>query len=506
MINLIKKYLDRNHFSNQKEEFENFYLSHSNYPSVYALTDSLTQLGIENLAVKIPKEQLQELPESFLANYDNDLVLVTKKEDKIVIETDQNEKMHIASPEFLNKWDGIIVVIEPNETIEKIIINKNKKQGIYFMLSMLLVTLSIAYHKFDIPYIAFLATGIIGFVISVFIVQEKLGLQNETLSKLCNLSLNTSCDSVIKSNKSNINKWLSFSDLPLLFFGVNLLALLLHLASITIVGWLSLLSLPVILYSVWVQKMELKKWCVLCLAISFVITLQAFLFILMFQLNLNLSFSKLFFYLFSMMSISTIWFWMKPIIETKINIEKSNTSLIKFKRNYEVFNFLSKEITNEKDFDALNGIHFGNPTAHIKLTIIISPSCGYCHDAFKDSYELQKKYPEKVFLNVLFNLNPENNNNPYKVVVEQLLALNHFDIKKAQYALMDWHIHKTALEPWKQKWEIDLDIKSNQELYNQYNWCLTNEFNYTPVKIVNTKLLPIEYEINEIKYFINNFS
>jgi hypothetical protein len=31
---------------------------------------------------------------------------------------------------------------------------------------------------------------------------------------------------------------------------------------------------------------------------------------------------------------------------------------------------------------------------------------------------------DKIFLNVLFNVNPENVDNPYKVVVERLLSIN----------------------------------------------------------------------------------
>ena len=34
---------------------------------------------------------------------------------------------------------------------------------------------------------------------------------------------------------------------------------------------------------------------------------------------------------------------------------------------------------------------------------------------------------------------------------------------------------------------------------------MKNNFNYTPVKIVNDKLFPTEYELNELKYFLNDF-
>ena len=43
------------------------------------------------------------------------------------------------------------------------------------------------------------------------------------------------------------------------------------------------------------------------------------------------------------------------------------------------------------------------------------------------------------------------------------------------------------------------------QVQNQYYWCLKNEFNYTPVKIINGNQFPDGYGISELKYFINDF-
>ncbi len=110
-------------------------------------------------------------------------------------------------------------------------------------------------------------------------------------------------------------------------------------------------------------------------------------------------------------------------------------------------------------------------------------------------------------MNVLFNINPENNDNPYKAIVENLLEINNTFPEKAVEAISDWHIHKVGLEPWLKKWKVgSVSMKINQQIQQQYDWCLENEFNYTPVKIVNGKLYPNEYSIGDLKYFINDFS
>lgn len=508
MINIVKKYLDINHFSNEKTAFEDLFLSHPNYPSVFAITDSLDMLSIENIAIKVPKEQFPELPDAFLGIFKQELVLVHKTDALIKIETAKGEKKNVLSNEFLEDWNGVIIAIEPNEIKLGKVDAFNYKGFQFGFPALILVALSIAFNQYGLSDIAALVTSIIGLVISVFIVQEKFGYKNEMVSKFCNINPNASCDSVIKSDKSEINKWLGFSDLPLLFFGVNVLSILLQPAgSVPIVGALSSAALPVIAYSIWLQKFKLKKWCVLCLAVSLVIVVQAVAFWISFESDLIAVLSNLHFYSFVFVLVTSLWLLLKPVFEDKIKAEGSANELKKFKRDYKLFSFLSKEIPVAEGFQKLEGLNFGNENAELKLTIIISPSCGHCHKSFEDAHGLYSKFPEKVFLNVLFNINPENNENPYKPVVENLLAINNHSPEKAEEAIIDWHVKKIGLEEWKEKWVINVvDMKVNHQIHQQYNWCSVNEFNYTPIKIINEKMFPNEYEISELKYFFNAFS
>ena len=506
MINIVKKYLDLNHYATLKEDFETYFLSHPNYPSLFAITDSLHLLSVENIAVKIPKEQFSELPDHFLANYANDLVLVTKTDIDITVETEKGKKLIQSRKEFLNLWDGIILAIEPN-TIEIKQKGYSKMKGLQYALPIFVLTIASIYNfGFEIQHLVFLFSSVLGFLVSIFIVQEKLGMQNEVIAKLCNMTVNTSCDSVITSEKSQINKWFSFADVSLLFFTTNLLAILLFPVSYFIIGLLSLVSIPVVVYTVWLQKVQLKKWCVLCLIQSSIIVLQAILFGLNFKINFSAVSFTVFFYFMSAVLVTSIWLWIQPVLLAKSRTEKNNIKLTKFKRNYNIFSYLTKDIPSKKGFEQLKGIAFGSANATVQLTLILSPTCVHCHSAFQEAFQLFKKHPERVFLNVLFNINPDNNDNPSKVIVERLLVLNNFSAQKAQEALIDWHSRRIGLEKWKAKWDVTTTSEATKEMSNQYAWCQQNEFNYTPVQIVNGKLLPNEYETSELKYFLNDFT
>lgn len=508
MVRIVQKYLQINKYSNLKKEFEELFFSHPNYPSLFAITDSLDLLSIDNAAVRVSKEQILDLPTSFLAYYEGQLTLVEKNKKNVQIDTDREGVRKLSYDTFLTGWDGVIVAIEPN----KIEISEESTAGFqslkYALPVLALVVLSFFYKTYNLLSLLFLMTSLIGFLLSMLIVHEKLGLKNHITSRFCNLGSNISCDSVLQSELGKINKWFSFTDLPLLFFSSSLVSiLLLPIESAVFVGFLSLLSVPFIVVSIWIQKFEIQKWCLLCLLVSFVIVLQSAIWFTSSQFTLVFSNSNIFPLLFSLILLLPIWLAIKSVLKSMIASETSLNELKKFKRNYSVLDFLSRRILKTEGFLDLNGLQFGNRQAAIQLSIIISPSCVHCHKTFEEAFDLVIRFPDKIFLNVLFNVNPENNENPYIAVVERLLMINRATPGKTVEAISDWHIKKMELTKWLQKWHFDaVSVMIVQEIQKQYEWCQKNNFNYTPVKIVNEKIFPNQYDISELKYFLNDFT
>lgn len=508
MLNVLKKYLNINKYYDQKESFEESFLSHPNYPSLYAVTDTLSYLSIDNLAIKIPKDQFVELPESFLTIYKEELTLIKKENSSVLIENEKGSKLRISSDEFLKEWSQIIVVIESNTEIKKNQIKNNYPKWLLYSLPALLLVLSSIF-LFNFSGLSFfvLSLTIIGLIFSVLILQEKFGIKTEIGSKLCNVSAQASCDSVIKSDKSELFKGLSFYDLPILFFSINFLAIIADpINSTLLIVDLSLASIPFLGYSIWIQKVKLKKWCFLCLAVSSIILIQGFLGMLSFLPFRDFNFQNSLVYLQVSILITSGWFFIRPIIQRSIQLKDELNVYKRLKRNFKVFKSFSKKIEVNEGFEKLKGIQYGDINAPVNLTLFLSPSCGHCHKAFKDAKDLFEKNKKNVFLNILFNVNPENRSNEYLSVVETLLALNISNQEMAKEALVDWHIKNISLIEWKEKWCLSsYDMIVNNHIVRQYEWCLANKFNFTPVKIVNGELFPNEYDLSDIKYFLNDF-
>lgn len=139
------------------------------------------------------------------------------------------------------------------------------------------------------------------------------------------------------------------------------------------------------------------------------------------------------------------FFWIlikKNILDTKV-LQNQNNALLRFKRDKEVFEKVSKKV--ELNSANLNLIELGNESARNTITLFVSPSCPHCNKAFKESLEIIEKFPETYNLKIGFNVNINNSENPF---IEIVLIIQRLYFSKEDYknALVDWHIDRMEIE------------------------------------------------------------
>lgn len=502
MLNILKRFLQVNKYYNLHSDFEDSFLSHPNYPSLYAVTDTLTLVGIENIAVKVPKEQFFELPASFLSIYKGEFILVEKFKENVRITKDNNKNEQLNYDSFINNWDGIVLAVAENENKAIIVNNNSYLKYIFLFASCFILYFFNNYNALNLIGTLGFSLSIIGFLIGILILNEKYGNNVDPLiSKFCSFSENTSCSSVIKSSSNLISKWFDFSDLPIVFFSTSLVLQLINTQFIFIVSVISMISLPLVLYSIWIQKVKIKKWCVLCLAISIIMILLSV--IQLFNSTIySVKVVSDFFVIGSI--VLAIWVFIKSYLSKNASLIKENQNLKKFKRIPSIFTSLLKPIVNYDVIDSFNGILIGESCKPVNITLLLSPSCSHCHTAYKEALELYKVFQDKINITILFNVNPNNPNNNYLDIIFTLLYINKKAPNTILDALNDWYIVRLKLDEWLLKWNSSIGDFENEktDLLQQYNWCQENNFNFTPVILVNDTIYPSEYSLNDIKYFI----
>ena len=508
MFIVLEKFLKLNNFSRVISEFEDYYQSHPNFPSLFALTDTFSSLNIENIAARVDKDHFDDLPETFLGYVAHGkkgvhLALVNKRVSSVEVTFEGEKPVQQTIESFKEQWNGIVVAIEPEKKkVGEPRLSKN------FTVALFAIAAIGAFSLFNVQELRSLSVVmyslyVLGMVLSIFIIQEKLNTNQGEVSRICSIGNNTSCDSVIKSDKAKLTKWIDFSDLGILFYGSSLVAMLIDPASFIVINWLSILSLPLLVYSVWLQRTVLKTWCVLCLALSALLLVQASLVFYsggVFPVEFTA-------FIFAGTLVGVAWFFLRFYLVKNKDLSKDNTELLRFKRDFEIFQFLHHPLQLKTSEIEEGKVRLGAAINPIKLSIVISPSCGHCHAAFKEALKLYQENPDRLTLEIFYNLNPENRDNPYLEIAQHELQIVKSQPEKAIEALSDWHVHHMDRDEWLQKWrqaEIHGDI--NNWLMTQYDWCVRNEFNYTPVIIINDSELSRHYTLGELKYFLSELS
>ena len=227
MLEIVKAYLLENKYQNKISEFEEAFNSHPNYPSLFALTDSLAIVGVDNVAAKVDKEELANLPNTFLAILKDGLNFVQKDTDGIQVKNDSGKSAFLSKEVFLQNWEGIVVAIQEEDN-EPFIDNKNVLNSfvLIFLAIGLFILKILADSFFSVTSILVFVMSLIGFFTSLLILNSKYNdVKNPFVQKMCNSnSLIISCENVIDSKFSKINNWLEFSDLPFVYFSSALIS------------------------------------------------------------------------------------------------------------------------------------------------------------------------------------------------------------------------------------------------------------------------------------------
>jgi disulfide bond formation protein DsbB len=515
MIQLAEKLIyDLKHYPNSNE-FRDHYLSHPDYPSLYAVTDTLDFFGIENLAVRVTQEQFGELPARFLSLYTtvkgDQFIYITQKAGDNIDFTDEDNKQHrVTKNQFLTNWKEIVVAVEENKNVAGPSTDRTPYQWL-FIPAIVILLLFVNHYVFGFSPVSLLyaVLSLAGLGLSILLIQEGLGISNEITDKICGASPvdEGGCKSVLHSPAAVLYKNFTLSDVCFTFFSALTLLAVFPVAGSLYFIMIGFFSFPVISFSVYYQKAVAKKWCALCLGIAAVLAISGIITFIQHTTFFirPVIYSSLYFTAVFALTIST-WVVLKPFVTGYFELKNSDRENKRFKRNITTFTALlekTKEI-DTASLDRLQKIELGEKNAVAELSLFLSPSCGHCHTAFKDALSVFEQHKDLLKLAIYFNINIDNHQNEYRSVAE--IILEHYLYNgNALELLKDWHINTPSIEAFREKYSIPVSGETREILRSHFNWCNANDFNYSPVKLFNKKLMPAAYSINDLRFIIREF-
>lgn len=505
MIVILEKYLHaNNYFRIPKADLKLQLISHPDYPSLKSITDTLDYFGIANIAVNVPKEALEELPASFLAllnhQENDDCAWVTKIKNKIVLQFEDGHKKSLVENEFKAAWTGSIIAIEEVTDKKKVAIESSGVL-IFLLLSAFLLLQAVSF-SFSSLILSLLSLA--GIYLSYLIVNEEMGIHNKTVARVCRaVSKNSTCSDVIAAANSKLFG-ISLSDVCVIFFTSYLLTIALLGVNYTFSMGLTLLSLPVVIFTFYQQFIVLKKWCALCLGIVGVLFLQSMVALF---ITVAIGFSADYFTkaIFIFIVIGATWYLVKPIVVSNFKLERLQTEFLKFKRNQNLFQALLQrgEVVDNTLIATENEIYFGAENPIITIWAVTNPLCGFCTESFKTYSKIMATHHSKIKINFIFSVQASNNENKATQIAARIIEIYKADGKEKTWESLHTWFSNREIEKWQEQYGF-AKLTADDTLISHSNWCSMNKIAYTPATVIDDHLFPQEYQIADLLLLIDD--
>jgi len=494
------------------QQISEYILSHPAYPSLLSISDCLKDCGIENAAVRVEKENIDDYPLPFMVHSAKGFIVLTKIGNERIEYIDENDEISSFSRElFLKKWDGVALLInDPGKEAlkkENKFLMKNHKPPVLLLLTGITLLLAI----FIIPtlqYALLMMLKVSGVIISGLLLWYQVDKNNPAIKKICGKEAGSGsgCTAVLDSGAAKIFKGFSWSEAGFFYFTGGLLTLLLLPAAFDYIAWLNILALPYIVYSIIYQKFIIKQWCKLCLSVQAILLLEFTVALLFGTLNhfpvltwtTGIQVASLF------ILPAIIWFAIKPILEKHVVLKQELFESTRVKRDPEVIHtLLEKQKKVDIDIKGM-GIELGDPAASHTIVAVSNPYCPACSTAHEGLKELMDEKDLRLQIIFTASNDPADKKAAPAKHLMAIAAKGNEDMTRK--ALDDWYLsEKKDYSEFAEKYKLNGELKKqDQQIAKMDEWCKETGISATPTIFVDGYQLPDNYKAQDLKYLFSD--
>lgn len=502
---------------------------HPDSPSMLAISDILEDYGIESYAVRVDESEFMNLPFPFVTliefkNKESFFTVVKSISSDVVeyLDPRTNRWRTYSMPDFLKIWSGTVLIGEAKSSAGERKYKQNQliewrrnlslQVSLYlipFLASIAVVQSWIVYGSSALFPIAYTIASLVGGAVGLLLILFEIDQYNPVLKNVCSGNKKTNCNSILQSKASTF-LGVKLSLIGFSYFSGALIALLvggiMKPELLFILSWLSIASIPFIIYSLYYQWRVAKQWCVLCLWVQCILAIQAILVYASGNLFVKLNYIAVQDVILLVTTFSLVFISAKILLPALLKAKAGKSlkmELQKFKYDPQVFNaLLSKQKFATENLEGL-GIFLGNPNARNKIVKICNPYCGPCAKAHPLIGELLQNNPE-IGVQIVFTAT--NNEKDKKAEpVRHLLAIaeneNEHNLKQA---LDDWYnAPNKDYEVFASKYKVNGRLaEQGSKLEEMREWCDKMKISFTPTYFINGYQLPEIYSLYDLKYFL----
>jgi uncharacterized membrane protein len=504
------------------EQLELVLKSAPSYPSLLSVVQAYTYFGIKTLAYRADLVRLKELSLPVVVqirNGDNSrFVLLYDISGNSVSYYDAsiNRIITISDKDFRAMWTGILVQAEKEEKGTDF--NTSRNLAIYviaafiFLSLVLLGVLIIPKVKLIVLFWGLLLLNSIGLWFAFGLLKQKSGGAYSVFDTFCHIAEAFDCNKVTQSKGAKIFKRIELADVGFVYFTTVIVFLLIGFFSNTLTSifpvllLIAMCSSPFIVFSIFYQKLIVKKWCPLCLGVVAILSteLVCLLFFSTRVVPERVSLVLISF-LFATLSSLSILIYEKYRLVALAKTFNSKMLALKLKRTPAiVYTLFQKQKLLPKSESQY--LIIGDENAPIIITTMLNPMCKPCKRLAFDLVRLLLSYP--AFIQWHLRLDGVETPEYHSINAIQLQLIEFFkentNTENRMKVLMDW-FRNQSVSKFHKKYPVKtisdetlnyflMHVKENKAM----------EVGTVPFIWINRRELPKEYTYEDIPFLLTD--
>lgn len=514
-INVLNAYVGALNVKVSKHDINLKVEEHPEPSSILCISDSLREWNIPNAVIQVRKDDIHELPCPYVTTITEGentfFTIVVQSNEKSVkyFSNEKQEYLEISLLDFFKKWNQIVLIAEPDKNSGENQYNKNKYKHLIApccvsVLAFVLLFLATGY-QFNISRLFSLVASYIGIAAS-FLLQLQEKRQVPLIDRICSSVSKGDCHSVTSSKGAKLFSILNWSDIGLVYFVGYIICSIINPNGF-IINYISFLAIFYVIYSVLYQWLYVKKWCLLCLVVQFVLLVQGIVSLLKYLDNIQpLTINDAILVCISFIISSIICYFEKGLLEKVSKLQKDNNNLKRVKFNNICFNSL---LGNSLEMDKIpHGLILGKEEDYSHSIIAVcNPYCGPCANAHI-SLDKLLALSNDIQVKIIFATSADRKDNAAYMIIEHFLLIQEYANKTMlSEAMTFWYKNnskKDCLEKIKEKFPTKVYKSKENEIKEMYDWTEKVDITGTPTIYLDGRELKREYySIEDLKYFIN---
>lgn len=514
---ILSGYLDLLNVKHTKKNADKLYNEHPYKYSLFGLSEMLSEYKTPNAGIEVLNKEsgIKELEAPFIAYIGNEFVLVYEKNDEQISYLWQGKLINIEIDYFKSIWSGIVLLAEAdNESIEQNYTQNCRrewKSRVKILLLLMIVSSLLIYSCLEagvfsnvIKFLLF-SFNFIGLYVCILLLMKQIHIQSQYADKICSFFKKSDCNNILESKDAKLWGIISWSEIGFGYFFSNLIILLWFPTLMEYSVLIGCCSLIFSFWSFWYQKVKVKQWCPLCLVVQLLFWLLFILYLIGGLITPVPLFSiESLFIIGCIYSISVLVVsFICPKLGGGSKMQNLVQQINSLRMRDEVMAAILKKQLYHKTDITNSKILFGNPQSNIWVTILTNPHCEPCGLMHRRVQTLLNKVGERICIQYIFS----SFNEELEKSNKQLIAayLNH-TTEEVNAIFYNWFTEgKYRRDAFYQHFPQNLDDEDVKEEFESHNkWIEEVGFTATPTILVNGYMLPHNYRIEDVVYFVDN--